>query len=342
MNISESSHVPRVAIIMPTYNCRRFIGEAVRSVIAQSFTDWTLLILDDGSTDGTEEELAPLLSDPRIVYEKQENMGQPRTRNKGVRNTLSPLIALLDADDIWHPEKLAIQVGIFDRYPDVGVCGTGMRYINPESKVIGDSFWADFHGRALPDLVTTDLQIGMSTSVTRREVFERIGYFDEGFLPFSMDYDFWLRAALEFDFHLTGENLVDYRVGHASISKKGGDRRRDLVLDVVIPRFLKEYGGDRYVKPRHIRTLRARMYKNRGDTSQGWWTAFTWFVRALALRPLDMEIWRGFVGRLFPFVKTLLAPFRSARRPTASSSASSDSSVSPTSPSTPSQKELSS
>ncbi len=290
---------PRVSIIMPTYNGRRFIDEAVRSAIGQTYTDWELLIFDDGSTDDTESLIAPLLADKRIIYEKQENLGQPRTRNKGVRRSRGTLIAMLDADDVWHPEKLAKQVAIFDMYPEVGVCATRTRTIDGKSNVLDDSGWKEFHGRALPGLITEDVQIAMSSSVVRREVYDKIGLFDEGFPPFSMDFDFWLRAALEFDFHLIGETLTDYRVGHTSVSALG-EKRRDIVLHTILPQFLNEYGGRKFVKRRDIRMFHARIYKARADKVPRWWTALAWYLRALAYGPCSLAIWRGAFGRLVP------------------------------------------
>ncbi|HBT78192.1 MAG TPA: hypothetical protein DEB39_15005 [Planctomycetaceae bacterium] len=315
---SRVARSPRVSIIMPTYNCRRFIGEAIRSVLGQTFADWELSIIDDGSTDDTESIVRPFLDDPRIVYERQENMGQPRTRNKGIRQARGELIALLDSDDVWRPEKLASQIAVLDADSTVGICATGMTIIDEESNIVGDPAWKTFHGKALPALITEELQIGMSTSITRKAVYEQVGCFDEDFPPFSMDYDFWLRAAMVFDFHLIGENLTLYRKGHSSISSQGGDKRRDLILNVVVPRFLNQYGGSQYVKGRHVRTLRAQTYKARGDACPGWWPAFGWYLRALACKPYSRTVWSGFWGRLFPglvrFVKTAVFGLQAAAR----------------------------
>lgn len=298
--------VPTVSIIMPTFNCSRYIAEAIRSVQAQTRDDWELLIFDDGSSDDTESVVAPFLADPRIVYTKQENRGQPRTRNQGVKQSRGRYIALLDADDLWKPEKLARQIALLEKYPEVGVAATGLTIIDPDSRIVEEPVWNDFRGRALPALVTQELKIGMSSSVTRRGVFETVGYFDEGFLPFSMDFDFWLRAALHFDFALIGDNLTLYRMGRPSISSQGGSKRRDMVLRVVIPRFLNEYGGAKYVKPRHVRALWADCYKENGDRSGNWWNALFWYLRAISCSPCSPAVWRGAAGRLFPRLVRIL------------------------------------
>ena len=95
-----------VSVIMPTYNCGRFIAESIRSVIAQTYTNWELIIVDDCSTDDTAERVAGF-DDPRISYQRNtRNMGAALTRNKALREAQGRYIAFLDADDVWAPEKL--------------------------------------------------------------------------------------------------------------------------------------------------------------------------------------------------------------------------------------------
>ena len=298
---ANSNTLPLISIIMPTYNSAKYIGPAIQSAIDQTYTNWELLIFDDGSTDNTSEIVEPFLSDKRIQYIKQENLGQPKTRNKGVRMSRGSLIALLDADDIWMPTKLEKQVAIFEKYPDVGVCGTAMELIRPTGEVFGVSERKEFYGRAVPDLVTGKLAVAMSASVTRREVYDKIGVFDEGFLPFSMDYDFWLRASMEYMFYNIEEKLVQYRTGHASISSEGGDKRRNLVMNTVIPRFVKEYGGSKYVKWYHIWQLHADCFRNR-SVGKPWGKRVYWLFRSFLCNPFNYNtlgaIFRMFVPKM--------------------------------------------
>ena len=291
---------PRVSIIMPAYNSAKYIGPAIRSVIDQTFTDWELLLFNDGSTDETDEVVEPFLNDSRIQYIRQENLGQPKTRNKGVRMSRGNLIALLDADDLWMPAKLEKQVAIFEKYPDVGVCGTAMELIRPTGEVFAVSDRKEFYGHAAVGLVTGALAVAMSASVTRREVFEKIGFFDERFLPFSMDYDFWLRASLEYMFYNLGEKLVRYRTGHPSISQEGGDKRRSLVMNVVIPRFLREYGGSKYVKWCHVWKLHSDCYLDRASGQKRLSHKLYWLFRSLLSCPWKPASWWAVGSRLVP------------------------------------------
>jgi glycosyltransferase involved in cell wall biosynthesis len=298
--MDKEQSTPLVSVIMPAYNSAKYIVPAIQSVIDQSFTDWELLIFDDGSTDNTEEVVAPFLSDRRIQYIKQENLGQPKTRNKGVRMSRGSLIALLDADDIWKLTKLEKQIAIFNQYPDVGVCGTAMELIRPDGEVFGVSERKKFYGRAVPDLITGKLAVAMSASVTRKDVFEKIGYFDEGFLPFSMDYDFWLRASLEFMFYNIEEKLIQYRTGHPSISQEGGDKRRNLVMNIVVPRFVKEYGGSKYVKWYHVWGLHSDCYFGRACGQKTWFDKTYWLIRSLCCNPKNRDAIGALAGQFLP------------------------------------------
>ena len=294
----------RVTIIMPAFNSAKYIGPAIQSAIDQTFTDWELLIFNDGSTDNTDEVVEPFLSDLRIRYIKQENLGQPKTRNKGVRMAKGNLIALLDADDIWKPAKLEKQVAIFDKYPDVGVCGTAMELIRPTGEVFGVSERKEFYGRVVPGLVTGELAVAMSASVTRREVYDKIGFFDEGFLPFSMDYDFWLRASLEYMFYNLEEKLVQYRTGHPSISQEGGEKRRNLVMNIVIPRFVNEYGGSKYVKWYHVWKLYSDCYFGRVSGQKRLSHKLYWLFRSLLCWPMNRDALGALFRVFFPKRKT--------------------------------------
>lgn len=101
--------MPRVSVIIPTYNRREYVQEAIDSALAQTFTDYEIIVIDDGSTDGTSEALQARYGN-RIHYEWQENQGESVARNRGIELARGEYIAFLDSDDLWHPEKLAKQI----------------------------------------------------------------------------------------------------------------------------------------------------------------------------------------------------------------------------------------
>jgi len=303
--------LPLVSIVMPTYNAAGFIAASIDSVCKQSFTNWELIIVDDGSVDDTAKVVKPYLRDKRIQYIVQKNQGQPKTRNKAMHLAKGSYIAFLDSDDIWLPEKLQQQMDIFTAYPEVGVCATCMSLITPQGAVFQHRPRKRFHGRALPGLVTQKISVGMSTAVVRKSIIEHVGEFDENHLPFSMDYDFWLRCALHCEFYIIEQCLTLYRTGHSSISKNNANARRDLVLNTVVPRFIKQYGGSRYVKWFHYQQLKSMCLKEQADEAQNSSHRLRLLLAALKAYPLQGRMYAQlgwfFIAPVYGRFKALIA-----------------------------------
>ena len=126
-------HVPMVSVVIPSYNCARYLPKAIESVLAQTFTDLEIIVVDDGSTDETAAAVAPYLD--RIQFIRQNNKGLPGARNTGIRASDAPFIALLDADDSWLPEKLALQMPSFnDPEVDIVYSDFSVEYADGASK----------------------------------------------------------------------------------------------------------------------------------------------------------------------------------------------------------------
>ncbi len=184
---------PRVSVIIPTYNYGIYISEAIQSVLNQSFTDFELIVVDDGSTDHT-AEVVRAFTDPRIKYIFQKNAGLPAARNAGIKGSFGELLAFLDADDRYHPEKLQSHVSFLDKHPEVG--------ITYNSRILIDSSGKPLLLEKAPCAVTlSDLvcsyPLGPSDMVIRRELAFKIGLFDESFILNSEDLNFNLRLILE-------------------------------------------------------------------------------------------------------------------------------------------------
>ena len=216
--------MPKVSVIIPTHNRRELVREAIASVLAQSFSDFELIVVDDGSEDGTAEAVREFL-DVRYVY--QPNRGVSAARNHGVSLSTGELIAFLDSDDLWQPCKLERQVVFFVEHAEAQICQTeeiwlrnGVR-VNPHNK----------HRKVGGDIFARSLELCLvspSAVMMRRELFEHIGGFDEA-LPACEDYDLWLRIAATTPIPLIGTPLVIKRGGHADqLSHKfwGMDRFR--------------------------------------------------------------------------------------------------------------------
>ena len=215
-----------VSVIIPAFNRAHKVLRAVSSVLSQTFTDFEIIVIDDGSVDETVELLSGF-KDRITLIRHPENMGVSAARNSGIRASRSPLIAFLDSDDYWMPEKLETQVRYFMEHPDVLICQTeeiwmrnGVR-VNPWKKHVKPS--GEIFERSLKLCV-----VSPSAVMIRRSVFDEIGLFDEEF-PVCEDYDLWLRIGCRHPIHLINSYLLIKEGGHAdqlSSMLKGMDRFR--------------------------------------------------------------------------------------------------------------------
>lgn len=187
---------PAVSIVMPAYNVEQFVGEAIESVRQQTFRDFELLVVDDGSTDGTAVVVEHhSRADGRIILLRQHNRGLSTARNVALQHSRGAYIAILDSDDAWMPSFLAAQVELLERKPDVDiVTGNAWNLGGPSD---GQAAAPSPDTRPDPDLrrLLEDETAVFIMSVFRRRVYEAIGGFDEAFRS-NEDYDFWLRAAV--------------------------------------------------------------------------------------------------------------------------------------------------
>ena len=227
-------HVPRVSVIIPTFNRGWILEEAVDSVLAQTFRDFELIVVDDGSTDDTRQRLQRY--GRRIKCVRQPNQGVSAARNAGLRRSAGELIALLDSDDLWEPAKLARQVAFFEDHPEAQICQTAEtwirrgRRVNPKRRHRKPSGWIFEPSLAL-------CLVSPSAVMMRRALLETMGGFDVS-LPACEDYDLWLRVSLHYPIHLIDEPLVVKRGGHADqlSAAPGLDRYRIRSLDKILGR----------------------------------------------------------------------------------------------------------
>ncbi|WP_143438568.1 glycosyltransferase family A protein, partial [Hydrocoleum sp. CS-953] len=134
--MSTTATTPRVSVIIPVYNCDRYISQAIESILAQTYQSYEIIVIDDGSTDNTRLALQPYIEKIRYVY--QENQGVSAARNHGIDLARGELIAFLDADDFFLPDKLTAQVGVFDAQPNLGIVHSGWRRVNQQGETIKD------------------------------------------------------------------------------------------------------------------------------------------------------------------------------------------------------------
>jgi glycosyltransferase involved in cell wall biosynthesis len=211
---------PTVSAVIPVYNNEAYIAAAVKSVLSQTRLPTEIIVVDDGSTDGTAAALKFCRNSIRYVY--QENRGEPAARNRGLRESRCEYVAFLDGDDLWRANKLELQMEHLRRHPNFALVYTDMSTFD-ENGIIDASVKDRLRmslpsGRIFPTLFMRAL-FGSGSVIFRKECVDRVGYFDEDFLVGS-DYEMWLRIARHFELGAIDQPLLMYR-HHATMSTRG-------------------------------------------------------------------------------------------------------------------------
>jgi len=210
--------MPLISVIIPTYNRLSFLKEAVASVEAQNFRDYELIVVDDGSNDGTAEWLAG--KDIMSIYLKHSGL-PGKVRNAGAAVAKGQYLAFLDSDDRWLPEKLAYQQRFFTQYAALAVCHTKEIWKRGRKIISQRRQRYQKQGYIFPDALHKCI-IGPSTVMLTRDLFYKLGGFAED-LEIAEDYELWLRLTAQYEVGYIDKPLVEKRAGHADqLSAKYG------------------------------------------------------------------------------------------------------------------------
>lgn len=215
-----------VSIITPAYNSANYLPEAIASVQQQTYADWEMIVIDDGSTDHTREAIAPYEADIRYVY--QENQGVSAARNHGIRLAQGEWVAFLDADDYFFPDKLAAQVGLFREQPELGMVHSGWQRVNAAGEFLMDvKPWEQVPVLNLENWLRWK-PVLPSAMMFRREWLAKAGGFDSRFPP-AEDTELVLRLArLGCQATWLKQVTVGYRQHDQSAMYKGLPQARSL------------------------------------------------------------------------------------------------------------------
>jgi len=224
--------MPKVSVIIPAYNAMEFLPETLRSVLEQTFSDFEIVIVNDGSLDGIEQWVCAL-KDSRISLISTINRGAAAARNTGIEKSCGEYIAFLDADDLWAVTKLERQVECLDRRATVGLVYAWVEIVDRFGKSTGKLLSPNFEGEVLDRILRENFVICGSTPLVRRTCFENVGQFVSGLEP-AEDWELWIRIATQYQFAVIKEPLVSYRQ-HAGNSSKGYEKMSDM-SGVVIER----------------------------------------------------------------------------------------------------------
>ncbi len=220
MNKSEAltHRAPRISVVLPAYNAEAYLREAVQSVLDQSYSDFELIVLNDGSTDGTAEILESF-NDPRLHVVHQENLGLALTLNKGIALARGEFIARQDADDVALPERFERQVEYLDLHPSCALLGTGSMILEDRQLTARRHKHPTNNGELQMRLLFDSFFVHSSVML-RRSALSRVGMYptDPERHP-PEDFDLWIRMAREFEVANLAEPLVMYRELPNSISR---------------------------------------------------------------------------------------------------------------------------
>ena len=250
----------KVSVVLPVFNVERYVTASIQSVLAQTYADFELVIVDDSSTDSS-LRLCQQFTDPRIRIIQQKNRGLAGARNSGIRHAKGEYIALLDSDDLFAPEKLQRHVEHLDRSPKVGISFSRSAFIDEDSQPLGYYQMPKLKEITTPDILCRNPIGNGSAPVIRRQVFQEISvqkdlygvvedfFFDDSFRQ-SEDIECWLRMAIQTSWLFEGipESLTLYRVNggglSASVPKQLASWERVMEkIKIYDPKLLKEWGS---------------------------------------------------------------------------------------------------
>jgi len=237
--------MPKVSVIMASYNHEKYVGQAIRSVLEQTYQDFEMVVTDDGSSDHTADEIAKF-ADPRIKLSRfPKNRGQFAATNHCLRQAAGEYIAVLNSDDVFLPAKLERQVRFLDEHPDLGAVFCQARTIDEQGEVVRGkrSFLLENKSRCgwLNRFFYKDTRLCHPSVLIRKQCHDVVGRYDERYAQLA-DYDLWVRLCLKYDIFVLPEELVAFRwlPRHANMSGRRPDsiKRRCWEYRRVLDNFL--------------------------------------------------------------------------------------------------------
>lgn len=224
-------HGHSVAVIIPCFNASKFIGKTLDSALSQNYKDLVIVTIDDGSTDETKRILESYLPKIRILsHPNNANLGQAASSNLGITETKSDLIAFLDSDDTWYPNKIREQVKIFQKYSDVGLVYTNGYVIDESDNILYKLLPDGFREENISRNILLKCYIRTPSSVmVKREIIEKIGLF-QPYLRSSQDHDMWIRMSEVTKFYYLPYLLTAYRKHPGQITSKRSSWEEGFII----------------------------------------------------------------------------------------------------------------
>jgi len=258
--------MPLISVVIPVFNGEKTIKETIDSVLKQTFTDFELLVINDGSQDLT-VEVVEKIQDSRIQVYSYPNAGLAASRNRGIDRSTGEYIAFIDADDMWTPDKLEAQFNALKSHPEAAVAYSWTDYIDEYSQFLGKGGHITVNGNIYPHLLLTDLLENGSNPLIRKQAFIEVGNFDES-LRAAEDWDMLLRLAIRYHFIAVSSPQVLYRISSNSMSFNVLQQERES-LKVIERAFNQAPESLQYLKKPSLANLYKYLtYKSLEGTPQ--------------------------------------------------------------------------
>lgn len=210
--------MPTISVVVPAYNAERTILETIQSVQKQTFSDFEIIVIDDGSTDKT-VELLKTVQDSRLKVFSYSNGGLPVARNRGISQSIGAFITFLDADDLWTSDKLELQLAALQKNPKAGLAYSWTLIMDEKGENFYPGKSLSFEGNVYPKLLLSNFIASGSNAMLRREAIESVGEFDAE-LRSCEDWDYWLRVAPNWHFVVVPKAQIFYRQSSGAMSSK--------------------------------------------------------------------------------------------------------------------------
>lgn len=294
--------MPLVSVIIPAHNRTAYIIEAIESVLGQTFRDFEIIVVDDGSTEDIKGPLSKWIDRGEIQYVYQSNQGQSAARNLGVSLAKGKYFAFLDDDDMYLPTKLEKQVAFLEAHPEVGLVHTGFTKFNNDSDDLGYRDTSRFSGWIYPEiLLQWSVLIKTSTTLLPARVIEKVGQFDPS-IKMHEDLDFWRRISRHYPIMALPERLCKVRVHEGNIS---GDKI--VRPETLLVYLTKAFDDDPQLSAVFKRRVLAAMFRNAGQNILGEGEAThmklvrEYSIKSIIIWPLQFSAYLGYMGSFLSY-----------------------------------------
>jgi glycosyltransferase involved in cell wall biosynthesis len=286
---------PDVSIVVTCYNYEKYVEACLNSIKDQTCSNYEVIIVNDGSTDNSEDVILKYLNDKRFKYVRQDNAGQTKAKNRGIEEATSDLIAFLDADDIWSRDKLEKQLPLF-KDVSVGVVYSNSIFIDNDGNILNNQVKTKDIKPRRGDVtrhLLIDNFVPFSSSIVRRVCLKEFGGFNES-LSMGIDWDLWLRISTRYRFDYCDKGLLFYRVGHSGQMSKNLQKRVEC-SDIILKDFINKYSYS--LKDIDIDGVLYRSYCKRAYTLRkiNIREALKYYLKGIQVRPYKTNAYKGLV-----------------------------------------------